>query len=110
MSGERADWQESNTDDLRAIVGADESLQNCLADKWLVEILPDGSCRVNVAIRAKKTHAKVPAFPEYREVEIPTEFQEELALTPSQVVSLAEVCQRMHELYGPHRLEFDGTR
>ena len=95
---------------VRAIFGADESLQNCLADKWLVEMLPDGSCKVNVAIRANKTHAKVPAFPEYREVEIPAEFQEELALRPSQVVSLAEVCQRMNELYGPHRLEFDGTR
>ena len=95
---------------VRAIFGADESVQNCPADKWLVEMLSDGSCKVNVAIRAKKIHAKVPAFPEYREIEIPAEFQEELALMPSQVVSLAEVCQRMNKLHGPHRLEFDGTR
>lgn len=95
---------------VRAIFGADESVQNCPADKWLVEMLPDGSCKVNVAIRAKKTHAKIPAFPEYREIEIPAEFQTDLALRPSQVVSLVEVCQRMNELHGPHRLEFDGTR
>src|SRR3989344_4469330 len=97
---------------VRATFGADESIQkkDFPSDKWLVELMPDGSCKVRIVIKAKKTHAKVPDFPEYRKIAIPDQFQEELALRPSQVVLLAEVCQRMNELYGPHRLEFDGTR
>ena len=97
---------------VRATFGADESIQkkDFPSDKWLVELMPDGSCKVRIVIKAKKTHAKVPDFPEYRKIAIPDQFQEELALRPSQVVLLAEVCQRMNELYGPHSLEFDGTR
>ncbi|MBI3282860.1 hypothetical protein HYZ70_02180 [Candidatus Curtissbacteria bacterium] len=95
---------------IRATFGADESVQGFPADIWEVTFRPDGSLEMQQTIRAKKTGTLIPAPNAYQQIGIPTEFQERPALNHFQVLALAEVCRRMNRLYGPHRLEFDGTR
>lgn len=108
---------------VEATFGADESVRNFPTDQWIVEFKPNGSFTVEPKLLAKKDKSRIAGFSanQYRCVEgqadqsfrtifLPEKFHEVWSLNGLQVVSLAEVCHRLTELYGPYRLEFDGTR
>src|SRR3989344_3033372 len=92
--------------EVRALFGADESVQGYPCDKWIVTYNPDGSISISQPVKKPKTHSKVPAEGEYREIEIPQHAQNTLPLGILQVLSLTEIAKNLEDQHGGHRLEF----
>jgi hypothetical protein len=95
---------------IRATFGADESTQGFPADNWEVSFEPGGHVKITQNKIARKNQSKIPAEGQYRIFDIPKKFQDVSSMRYAQIVNIAHVCKRMTDLYGPHRLEFDGTR
>lgn len=100
----------NNKFQIRATFGADESVQNLLADVWEATLADDGSVEIVRTEKALKEQSYVPDTGLYRTIEIPNEYQKVPALNNIEVLSLAYACKNMREIFNPYRLEFDGTR
>lgn len=99
----------NNKFQIRATFGADESIQDVPADIWEVLLTDDGSVEIIQTEKARKTKSYVPDTGSYRTIEIPDGYQNVSALNNIEVLSLAYACKNMLEIFGPYRLEFDGT-
>jgi hypothetical protein len=77
-----------DTYQVQALWGADESVQGYPHDTWNVRYHPDGSAIISPPTREQKTHSKIPAPGEYREIEIPEEDQDRLPLSRVQILCL----------------------
>jgi len=100
----------NNKFQIRATFGADESIQDVPADVWEATLSDDGSVEIMQTEKALKSQSYVPDTGSYRTIEIPDEYQKISALNNIEVLSLAYACKNMLEMFGPYRLEFDGTR
>lgn len=95
---------------IRATFGADESVQGFPVDIWGVSFEPGGHVIITQRKIARKKQSLIPAEVKYKVFDIPEKFQDTSSMRYAQIVNIAQVCKRMLDLYGPHRLEFDGTR
>jgi len=95
---------------IRATFGADESTQGFPADSWDVSFEPGGHVNITQNKIARKNQSKIPNEGQYKVFDIPEKFQDVASMRYAQIVNIAQVCKRMTDTYGPHRLEFDGTK